>query len=336
MPEGKLLSLAVIIATKNRVSALQHYALASLIHSAMKDFVCVIWDASDDLETEKLVRENDWPFELIYRKALRTGSSLQRNDAVDFLMEFYPLIRFMVFIDDDCALSNDALGGVLETFCTLSPIMINVPMKPLESYSLSRKINHNIKTLLSMSRHASFPFLYNYGSENEPNGIAVEWASGGGMAVDVSLFRNFKIRFPEPFQRFGGYALGEDFAFSYYVSCKLKQKIVNSLRGYFLHYHAGSARLDLRRMAASKWYNFHLLFDAIYDDLYGVKYAWRRFQFKLFMWAAALKLLFRAKSVDIFSVFKGINDARLALIEYYETNDIKLLMKKNNMGGSDS
>lgn len=187
-----------------------------------------------------------------------------------------------------------------------------------------------------MSRHGATAFLYNYGAENETPGGDIEWASGGGMMVDVSVFRDLHIIFPEAFQRFGGYALGEDFAFSFFVYKKLCKRICNSLYGHFVHHAAGSARLNVMNMAASKWYNFHLLFDVIYDDVAGIRFLRLKIQFKLFMWAAALKLLVRARSFDIMSVLRGIKAARIALREFHETQDIKMLMRDSNSHGTEA
>ena len=161
----------------------------------------------------------------------------------------------------------------------------------------------------------------------------MDWASGGGMAVDMEIFRRDRCFFPEAFQRFGGYALGEDFAFSHYLRKKLGKRIVNSLGGHFLHYPAQGARLDVAGMAASKWYNFHLLFDAIYDDARGLRRAWLKVKFKLFMYAAALKVLARARSWDLLSVLRGVRAARRALKEYPREKGVHLLFQKDAATG---
>jgi hypothetical protein len=87
---------------------------------------------------------------------------------------------------------------------------------------------------------------------------------------------------------------------------------MNSLRGYCIHHVAGSARLNIENMAAAKWYNFHLLFDAVYGDLAGLKKNILTIEFKLFMYAAALKLLVRARSLNIPAVARGIRAAKAA------------------------
>ena len=104
--------------------------------------------------------------------------------------------------------------------------------------------------------------------------------------------------------------------------------IVNSLGGHFFHYPAGGARLNVVNMAASKWYNFHLLFDCLYDDVRGPRRLWLKVKFKLFMLAAALKLLFRARSLDLLSLFRGIDSACSALREFHAERSIKTLFRR--------
>jgi GT2 family glycosyltransferase len=225
----------------------------------------------------------------------------------------YPSVRWAVFIDDDCELSEDALDGVAETFRSDEAVLlVNIPLKSAAPPSFRARVRRRIKRCLGMTRHGATPFLYNYGGEDETPGGNAEWTSGGGMAVDVSVFKELRVFFPEAFQRFGSYALGEDFAFSFFIFKKLHGRILNSLRGHFSHYAAGSSRLDIENMAASKWYNFHLLFDAVYDIPAGPKKARLAFAYKLFMYAAALKLLIRARSLDVFAAARGIAEARTA------------------------
>jgi hypothetical protein len=230
-------------------------------------------------------------------------------------------------MDDDSELSEDALDGVVASFRDSDALIVNIRMKPLVPLSRRGRAVQRLKCILGMNRHGVTSFLYNYGGNDEATGIDVEWASGGGMGVDVSVFKGLRLFFPEEFQRFGGYALGEDCAFSFFVFKKRYGRIVNSAQGYFLHYSVGVSRLDVKNMAASKWYNFHLLFDAIYDDVGGLRLGYLRARFKLFMCAAALKLLVRARSFNICAVLSGIQAARTALKEYRRSHDGESLMR---------
>jgi hypothetical protein len=79
-------------------------------------------------------------------------------------------------------------------------------------------------------------------------------------------------------------------------------------------------------MAASKWYNFHLLFDAAYGDVTGMKKARLILAFKLFMYAAALKLLIRARSFDVFAAAQGIAAAKAACRLYRGEHNVHSLL----------
>jgi len=193
-------------------------------------------------------------------------------------------------------------------------------MKSTTPFSFRSRVSLCLKRFLGMNRHGVTPFLYNYGGEDESGGREVEWAGSGGMGVNASVFRDMGVFFPEEFQRFGGYALGEDLAFSLYVGKKTGGRIINSLYGHYLHYAAGSSRLDIKNMAAAKWYNFHLLFDAIYGKEGQGRVL--KLSFKLFMATAALKLLVRARSLDVSSVLRGISEASSAYRDYQSENDI--------------
>jgi len=104
------------------------------------------------------------------------------------------------------------------------------------------------------------------------------------------------------------------------------RKLKNAVSGILRHYAAGGARLNVANMAASKWYNFHLLFECLYDDVRGPRLLWLKVKFKLFMIAAALKLLFRARSLDLLSLFRGVVAAKRALREFHENRDIRTLI----------
>lgn len=314
-------NFVVIIATKNRAEALKKYALPSLEHSVFQDAVCLLWDASEDDSTQSVVEQGRWDFSLKYMKAPRAGLTSQRNDATEYVLKTYPSVRYLLFIDDDSELSSDALQGVTRSFEDNNVWGVNIP------HVVSFKNNVLVQSKALTRRVTSY--LHNRSACPEPCGIPVEWLSGCGMAFRIEVFRELGLRFPEIFQKFGGYALGEDLALSFYLHKKLNKKMINAEFSALRHHSYGSARLDIERMAASKWYNFHLLFDAIYDDIRGYKYLLLRAQFKLFMCAAALKLLIRARSFDGLSVFRGIKAAGVALREYRQTSDIKNLMRKN-------
>lgn len=315
-------SLAVIVATKNRSDEIEQYALSSLERSVFRDFVCVVWDASDDERTRRIVESGKWTFSLEYFKAPRSGLTSQRNDAVEHVLKSFPHVAYLLFIDDDSELANDALQGLLQSFGDGAIWGVNIP-----HVAAIDGANDDKSFSLSSRSRIMTSYLHNRSTCPEAHGIDVEWLSGCSMAFRRNVFDELGLRFPEEFQRFGGYALGEDVALSYYLYTKMNKKLINSVLGTLCHHAAKGARLNIINMAASKWYNFHLLFDCIYDDVRGAERLWLRFKFKLFMIAAALKLLLRARSFDLTSMIKGVSKANAALREFRLSSNSYSLFK---------
>ena len=295
----------VIIATKDRAEALEKYSLPSLSRSDHTDFAVVVWDASLD-DAARLIAEEKRPYFLEYVKAPRTGSSSQRNDAVAHVLDKWRDVKYMVFIDDDSELSPDALGGVVDGFLRDGVWGINIPIQVPDDggYWLSRLLNVKNRMVLT-------PFLYNLPAcrEDRP-GAEAEWTIGAGMAFRAELFRDYRMKFPEPFEFFGGYALGEDFAFSFFIHKKLQKKLINSPKGHFIHHVHGGGRLDAKRMMAARWHNMHLLFEAVYEDVPKLKYIFFKTLFKCAFFVALSKKIVSLRNLE---PFRGYLEARQAL-----------------------
>ena len=295
----------VIIATKDRAEALEKYSLPSLSRSDYDDFAVIVWDASFD-DSSRKVAEKKWPYLIEYVNAPRIGLSSQRNDAVAHVLDKWRGVKYIVFIDDDSELSSDALSGVVEGFLRDDVWGVNVPIQVPAGggYWLSRLLNVKDRVVLT-------PFLYNLPAcrEDRP-GAEIEWISGCGMAFRAEFFRYCHLEFPEPFELFGGYALGEDFAFSFFIHKKLQKKLINSPKGYLIHHVHGGKRLDANWMMAARWYNIHLLFEVIYGDIPKLKYFFFKILFKGVFFAALSWKIFSLRSLE---PFKGYMEARLAL-----------------------
>ena len=296
---------AVIIATKDRAEALEKYSLPSLSRSDYADFAVVVWDAGLDGSARK-VAEKKRPYFLEYVKAPRVGLASQRNDAVAHVMDKWRDVKYIVFIDDDSELSHDALSGVVEGFLRNDAWGINIPIQVPDGkgYWLSRLLNLQNRVVLT-------PFLYNLPAcLGDRPGAEIEFISGCGMALRAELFRDHRMKFPEPFELFGGYALGEDFAFSFFIHEKLQKKLINSPKGHLIHHVHGGARLDAKRMMAARRHNMHLLFEAIYEDAPKLKYFFFKILFKGVFFMALLRQMVLSKNLD---PFKGYLEARSAL-----------------------
>lgn len=318
-------TMSIIIATKDRSDEIKKHALTSLERSTFRDFLCVVWDASQDEETRRAVEDGAWTFPLKYFRAPRAGLASQRNDAVKQVLMHERSTRYILFVDDDSELSRDALTGVMAAFGAPNVWGVNIPHVPqLAGDGTYHGPEPEHPTLRRMT-----PYLHNRSCCPEQHGIPVDWLSGCGMAFRSETFTQLGLRFPEAFQRFGGYSLGEDAGFSFYLKKKLGKTLVNAPCGALCHHVSGGARLDVAGMTASKWYNFHLLFDAIYYGISGSQQNFYRLGFSFFIWAAALKVLLRAKKPDFAAMLRGIRVARGALAEYHRHGDVQRLFRED-------
>jgi glycosyltransferase involved in cell wall biosynthesis len=306
-------TLAVIIATKDRSEAIRTISLPSLAQSTFRDFVCLVWDASQDETTRDITENGNWPFAVFYTRAPRVGLASQRNDAVLCVREKWPNIQYIVFIDDDTELSSDALEGVHQTFQDSNVGGINIPFAsdPYASSRLRRVMHRIFRSLLKApGRGVLLPCCYFYLAPPEIKGAEVDWTMGCGMAFRMEIFSTLNCFFPEPFQRFGGYT-EEDGAFSFHLKHCLKQKIVNSVCGTQIHHRVPGGRINVKNLFALRWYDGRLLFDDIYGG-YGHRfpYCWRLWVFKSFYVAHFFWDALHGGGLD---VFRGLWAASRAL-----------------------
>ncbi|MDR3265322.1 MAG: glycosyltransferase, partial [Synergistaceae bacterium] len=277
-------------------------SLPGLEKSTFRDFVCVVWDASGDDATREAMENGNWSFEVFYAKAPRVGSSSQRNDAVLHVQKTWPKVRYVVFIDDDTELSSDALEGVCATFRDPKVWGVNIPLAPgfCRLSKLQRRL-HEIFLLMRgrPGRRIMLPCLHNYIVLPEICGAEVDWTVGCGMAFRMEAFTSPGTFFPEPFQYFGGYALGEDFAFSFYLKHRLKRKIVNSLCGNFIHHSAAGGRSNVKNLFAARWFNMSLLFEEIYRDSGFFLYYSNRIVFSAHLLIYFIYFALRCRTFDV-------------------------------------
>lgn len=313
-------TLAIIIATRNRVQALEQYSLSSLARSDFQDFICLIWDASEDDSTCVLAHDERWKFPLEYHKAQRPGSASQRNDAVGHVLDHYPSVRYILFIDDDCELYPGALEGVLQSFEDPSVWGVGIPI-----LSHLKERNH---TWGRTRRRYVTSYMKPVNIRPERNGDVVEWLVGCSMAFRIEAFRNLRLCFPEAFQRFGGYALSEDVALSYGLYKIEGHKLILSLSGTLYHHSASGGRLDLLALSAARWYNHHLLFELVNCDSKGWRLALRRMRLAVYWFNRSMRYLFRGRFHDFATYLRGIAKGQKALGEYRQTQDIRTLIKR--------
>jgi hypothetical protein len=144
----------------------------------------------------------------------------------------------------------------------------------------------------------------------EEKGQEVDWAPGCGMAFCMEVFTTLSFFFPEAFQRFGGYAIGEDFAFSFCLKHNLKRKMVNGLYGNFVHYSVAGGRPNIKNLFAARWFNMGLLFDEVYRNDGFFSYCLRWVLFRAFH---LIHFAWNALKHRNFDVFRGLRDGSKAL-----------------------
>ena len=256
--------ISVIIATLNRAEAMAKISLPSLLLQDTSDFEVIVWDASEGDETKKLCESLEEKFkeigsELRYFKAPRRGSSSQRNDAAKVALG-----SVFFFIDDDSEVSPDGLAvlsGYFNTFGWLMGAALPLINKcPKSSMSLLHSVLNKLRRLV-------FPFFFGFEDKKyrkirsstgniypivDSPGVA-EWLTGACMAFRNTVFDS--LSFDERLQRFGGYALGEDYDLSHRVFLKYGEPLLILSSGMVVHHNFGSGRIYGKNRAAAFYHN---------------------------------------------------------------------------------
>jgi glycosyltransferase involved in cell wall biosynthesis len=236
--------ISVIIATRNRSAAIAEISLPSLLRQDCSDFEIIIWDASDnestrDVSCELAPRFKDMGIDLIYRKAPRVGLVSQRNDSV---REARGDVIF--FLDDDAEVSSDGLAAIKRYFGDFSWLRgMGLPLCNVLP-RLDKYVAHPFLDAFLKLRYLFFTgkppryrkimnSTYNTSPIPDSPGI-VEWLSGACMAYRKSVFED--LSFDEGLERFGGYALGEDYDFSHRVWLRHGAPLLISVSGFVMHH----------------------------------------------------------------------------------------------------
>lgn len=235
--EGARLALTVSIPTKGRAKAVRDISLPSLLRQDIKNFEVVVWDASDDRETEEVCEEMRPKFDQIgvrlrYCRAPRSGLPSQRNDSVKAAEG-----DIIYFIDDDLEVGVGCLRAIIRAFDSspwlmgCAPPLYNVVPgthgtdKNLQ-FKLFRKIKDlgfrifwGTRPLMPVVRPSTLPARPLIESQGPAE---ILW--GGNMAYRREVFEELQL--DERLQRFGGYAFCEDIDFSHRVFLHFKRPLM--------------------------------------------------------------------------------------------------------------
>ncbi len=279
-------AISVIIATKNRSEALETISLPSLAKQDFKDFEIIVWDASDDDSSKKVVEEFEkehLDMDIKYFKAPRVGLPSQRNDAVKVAKG-----EIVFFMDDDSEVSSDGLSALLETFEDKTVFGAGLRLKKIQNkqgkqdklksffqifYYVIFRMQHGRKKAGRIVMMSGWQIWQNQNDE-EDFSERIEWLSGCSMGFRKKVFENSS--FEEKLQKFGGYALGEDLQFSHRIF-RNKMKLALAKKGYVIHHQVEGGRLIKREMLAAQIYNQFLIWKTAvypYNRLSLFVYLW--------------------------------------------------------------
>jgi glycosyltransferase involved in cell wall biosynthesis len=241
-------SISVIIATKNRDEQLCGISLPSLSRQlGTSSFEVIIWDASEDYKSRKVVEEfavENQGVSVRYFRAPRVGLSRQRNDAVK---EAKGDILF--FIDDDSEVSPDGIRTLAEMFATddrvaggCLPLEYNFPegTKPaiLRASGRWAWFVRGYYRIFEPAKKASgyFPPI-----PPAPRGT-ISYLFGCNMAFRKDIFATH--HFEERLQRFSNYVICDDLIFSRVLMQEGRQLRV-AKEGYVIHRAASGGRFNV-------------------------------------------------------------------------------------------
>jgi len=210
--------LSIIVVTRDRAEELRTISLPSLARQDTRGVELIVWDASEDDLTQKLVEAfaADHPdFAVRYFKAPRAGSCAQRNDAVRKARG-----EIVFFIDDDSEVSPDGVAALLDMFARQQALIGGgLPLDyrwPLKDGRLIGRTHRFTASLVTTYNKVFNPWprlsgLFPAIPPNVPG--PVDHLFGCDMAFRISVFRDHV--FDERLQKFSGYGLWEDQLLSY-------------------------------------------------------------------------------------------------------------------------
>jgi glycosyltransferase involved in cell wall biosynthesis len=255
--------ISVIIATRNRSTAIAEISLPSLLRQNMVDFEIFVWDASDDDSTERAVLQFKRSFEqkgisLSFRRGARQYLASTRNDSV---REARGDVIF--FLDDDAEISSDGLSAVKRYFYDFTWLKgMGLPLHDVRPRFDKYVAHPFLGAFLKLGYRfftgkPSYRKIMNSTHNTAPipdsPGIA-EWLTGACMVYRKSVFED--LSFDEGLERFGGYAIGEDYDFSHRVWLYYGKPLLISISGFVVHHNVQAARISNGPVkAAAIYYN---------------------------------------------------------------------------------
>jgi len=287
-------SISVLIVTRNRAAALERTALPALARQTCLPREVLVWDASDGEEGRTVVERvaaGNPALGLRWVRAPRKGSASQRNDALQEVKG-----DFVLFLDDDAALSADGLESLADAFADPSVSGAGLDIRLTESarrvHARRSALEIFLRRLFLLPSPAARPVCLASGWNRyplEPYAGEAQW-----LCSCCAAFRREVLRgrpFEEALERFGGYAYAEDVLFSQRL-WRRGHRLVLAARGWAFHDQEEGGRLESSGFWAARLYNGFVLWrEAVYPSApwtFGA-YLWSAAGYALFLAATGLR-----------------------------------------------
>jgi glycosyltransferase involved in cell wall biosynthesis len=277
-----MLSVSVVICTKNREDQLRSVSLPSIARQqGASSFEVILWDASDNDRSQVLAMEfaaENPGIPVRYFKAPRVGLARQRNDAVK---EAHGDVVF--FIDDDSEVSPDGIDALAAMFAAddriaggCLPLDYNFPAGTHPAIlRVTGPLTPLVRAYYKVFEPSKKASGY-YPPIPPTRSGAISYLFGCDMAFRKEIFATH--RFEERLQRFSNYVICDDLIFSR-VLIQEGRKLGVAKEGYIIHRPASGGRFNFGfDIGRTEGYNAGLVWIVS-------AYPWSRWTVFPFIWA---------------------------------------------------
>ena len=259
-----LKDICLIIATYNRSDDLRETFKQSRKEFSKIGEILIV-DQSNDDKTKKFIKSiKDKEIRYYYREkpSLTDARNFGATKAKG---------KILVFIDDDATLLNGYFQGIIDTFNKFPNAMGVSGFQKNTGRGLFDRLFRKIFFLEnSLENNAGVVSAYGaiYPSKLDKT-IQSKWLCGHDMSYHKDVFDKYKLKFDE---NLGGYALGEDFDFSYRVWKINKGGLYMTPKALMVHRFSSTSRTPTRKLIYMNqinhfYFNYKNFNSSIYEKL---------------------------------------------------------------------
>lgn len=307
-------SISIIIATRDRASALEFYGLSSLAAQSEPPLEVIIIDASDGDQSLEAVERMKPRLRclVIYEIALAKGSASQRNQGIALAKG-----DILLFIDDDSEVKPDGLRDLRIAFLDSSVAGAGLIIE--NAHNPQGGLERALQRLYFQDTYSEKGRMVNSAALNQ-SGIRdssgeAKWLSGCSMAFRREVFEN-GFRFNPALERFSGYAFGEDYEFSHRVYLSGRRLFIPEGSG-IVHHAVLGGRPVSESMVATRIYNRYIIWRAF--RRYSRRYCLPALLLNLVgnFLAAAAMMVVKGRVANLRGYFMGLKAIALEMCPLY-------------------